>query len=58
MAGETIAKAASAAEGEIRDLDFECELDETWKQENLAVVAFIESANGVEQVAEKAIIIQ
>ncbi len=47
-----------AAEGEIRDLDFECELDETWKPENLAVVAFIESANGVEQVAEKAIIIQ
>ena len=34
------------------------ELDETWKQENLAVVAFIESANGVEQVAEKVIIIQ
>ena len=47
-----------AAQGEIRDLDFDCELDETWKPENLAVVAFIESANGVEQVVEAALQIQ
>ena len=48
----------AAAQGEDRTLTFECELDEAWKPENMAVVAFIESANGVEQVVEAAINIQ
>ena len=44
-----------SAQGEIRYLEFECELDETWKPENLSVVAFIYGDKGVEYVAESPI---
>ena len=44
-----------SAQGEIRDLEFECELDETWKPENLSVVAFIYGNKGVEYVAEASV---
>lgn len=41
-----------SAQGEIRDLKFSCELDESWVPENLSVVAFIYSDKGVDYVTE------
>ena len=41
-----------SAQGEIRDLKFHCELDESWVPENLSVVAFIYSDKGVDYVTE------
>lgn len=41
-----------SAQGEIRRLEFECEVDEAWNTNNLAVVAFIYGDKGVDYVTE------
>lgn len=41
-----------SAQGEIRELQFDIELDEAWVPENLSVVAFIYGDNGVDYVKE------
>lgn len=41
-----------SAQGEIRELKFNCEVDESWVPENLSVVAFIYSDKGVDYVTE------
>ena len=46
-----------AAQGEIRELEYECKLDAAWKPENLSVVAFIYDDSGVEYVAETHVLI-